>query len=101
MLVHFFFHHHHHHQIQLVTNGTAVVSKLTFQPTPDDDGTMLKCEGSNPRLTNSAKDDSMMMNVLCKYIYFMFYLYFLLLHIFILKPFIMYHGHFDCILYVD
>lgn len=33
---------------------------------PDDDGTILKCEGSNPRLPNSALEDSMVLNVMCK-----------------------------------
>lgn len=46
-------------------NG-RVISTLTFYPQPEDDGTMLKCEGSNPRLQNSAIEDSLMMNVICK-----------------------------------
>uniref|UniRef100_A0A336MVY2 CSON007912 protein n=1 Tax=Culicoides sonorensis TaxID=179676 RepID=A0A336MVY2_CULSO len=53
-------------KVHLSSNGSVVTSRLTFQPIPDDDGTLLKCEGSNPRLTNSAKEDSMTMNVLCK-----------------------------------
>ncbi|XP_043654042.1 uncharacterized protein LOC122620578 isoform X1 [Drosophila teissieri] len=44
-------------------NG-RVISTLTFYPQPEDDGTMLKCEGSNPRLQNSAIEDSLMMNVI-------------------------------------
>ncbi|XP_034660145.1 uncharacterized protein LOC117896173 [Drosophila subobscura] len=44
-------------------NG-RVISTLTFHPQPEDDGTMLKCEGSNPRLQNSAIEDSLMMNVI-------------------------------------
>lgn len=33
---------------------------------PDDDGTTLKCEGSNPRLPNSALEDSIVLTVMCK-----------------------------------
>lgn len=49
-------------------NGTVAVSTLTFRPMPADDGTMLKCEGSNPRLPNSALEDSVMLTVMCKLI---------------------------------
>lgn len=45
-----------------------MTSILIFQPQPDDDGTILKCEGSNPRLPNSALDDSQILSVMCKYI---------------------------------
>lgn len=34
---------------------------------PSDDGTKLKCEGSNPRLPNSALEDTLIMNVMCKF----------------------------------
>ncbi|XP_068157279.1 uncharacterized protein side-III [Drosophila tropicalis] len=44
-------------------NG-RVISTLSFYPQPEDDGTMLKCEGSNPRLQNSAIEDTLMMNVI-------------------------------------
>ncbi|XP_037810107.1 putative uncharacterized protein DDB_G0282133 isoform X2 [Lucilia sericata] len=44
-------------------NG-KVLSTLTFNPQPEDDGTLLKCEGSNPRLQNSALEDSLMLNVM-------------------------------------
>ncbi|ALC46414.1 CG34113 [Drosophila busckii] len=44
-------------------NG-RVLSTLSFYPQPEDDGTMLKCEGSNPRLQNSAIEDSLMLNVM-------------------------------------
>ncbi|XP_030369945.1 uncharacterized protein LOC115620710 [Scaptodrosophila lebanonensis] len=44
-------------------NG-RVISTLSFYPQPEDDGTMLKCEGSNPRLQNSAIEDSLMLNVM-------------------------------------
>ncbi|KAH8419175.1 hypothetical protein KR222_008061, partial [Zaprionus bogoriensis] len=44
-------------------NG-RVISTLSFYPQPEDDGTMLKCEGSNPRLQNSAIEDSLMLNVI-------------------------------------
>jgi len=57
------------HPTQLSTsqgNG-RVISTLTFYPQPEDDGTMLKCEGSNPRLQNSAIEDSLVMNVICKW----------------------------------
>ncbi|KAM7363048.1 sidestep III isoform 2-T2 [Cochliomyia hominivorax] len=44
-------------------NG-KVLSTLTFNPQPEDDGTLLKCEGSNPRLQNSALEDSLLLNVM-------------------------------------
>ncbi|XP_061400254.1 synaptogenesis protein syg-2-like, partial [Musca vetustissima] len=44
-------------------NG-KVISTLTFNPQPEDDGTLLKCEGSNPRLQNSALEDTLMLNVM-------------------------------------
>jgi hypothetical protein len=44
-----------------------VISTLTFVPLPADDNTKLKCEGSNPRLQNSALEDTLIMNVLCKF----------------------------------
>lgn len=43
-----------------------MISTLTFLPQPSDDNTKLKCEGSNPRLPNSALEDTLIMNVLCK-----------------------------------
>ncbi|KAG5671866.1 hypothetical protein PVAND_002037 [Polypedilum vanderplanki] len=46
------------------TNGSVVISTLTFLPMPSDDNTKLKCEGSNPRLPNSALEDTLIMNVL-------------------------------------
>ncbi|XP_070492638.1 uncharacterized protein side-III isoform X2 [Chironomus tepperi] len=46
------------------TNGSVVISTLTFLPVPSDDNTKLKCEGSNPRLPNSALEDTLIMNVL-------------------------------------
>lgn len=48
-------------------NGSVAVSTLTFRPIPDDDGTILKCEGSNPRLPNSALEDSIVLVVMCKW----------------------------------
>lgn len=53
-------------QITNTTNGSVVISTLTFLPVPSDDNTKLKCEGSNPRLPNSALEDTLIMNVLCK-----------------------------------
>lgn len=50
-------------------NGSVAISTLVFRPIPDDDGTILKCEGSNPRLPNSALEDSLVLVVMCKYIY--------------------------------
>lgn len=47
-------------------NGSVAISTLTFRPIPDDDGTILKCEGSNPRLPNSALEDSIVLVVMCK-----------------------------------
>lgn len=48
-------------------NGSVAISTLAFRPIPDDDGTILKCEGSNPRLPNSALEDSLVLVVMCKY----------------------------------
>lgn len=50
-------------------NGSVAISTLSFRPIPDDDGTILKCEGSNPRLPNSALEDSLILVVMCKYIW--------------------------------
>lgn len=55
-----------HFQIRTVNNSSIVTSVLSFQPSSEDDGTVLKCEGSNPRLQNSVLEDSVIMNVLCK-----------------------------------
>uniref|UniRef100_A0A182J5S9 Ig-like domain-containing protein n=1 Tax=Anopheles atroparvus TaxID=41427 RepID=A0A182J5S9_ANOAO len=51
-------------KIKTINNSSMVSSVLSFRPHPDDDGTILKCEGSNPRLQNSALEDSVIMNVL-------------------------------------
>ncbi|XP_070073581.1 uncharacterized protein side-III isoform X2 [Drosophila takahashii] len=51
-------------QLSTSQGNGRVISTLTFYPQPEDDGTMLKCEGSNPRLQNSAIEDSLMMNVI-------------------------------------
>ena len=56
-------------QMTQSTNGSTVTSTVVFRPSPDDDGKMLKCEGSNPRLPKSALEDSMVLNVMCKYTY--------------------------------
>ncbi|XP_054082024.1 uncharacterized protein LOC105220719 isoform X1 [Zeugodacus cucurbitae] len=45
------------------SNG-RVFSTLSFHPQPEDDGTLLKCAGSNPRLPISAMEDSLMLNVM-------------------------------------
>ncbi|XP_055382645.1 uncharacterized protein LOC129612864 isoform X2 [Condylostylus longicornis] len=51
-------------KIYSIQNGSIVTSILTFRPVPEDDGTILKCEGSNPRLPNSALEDSILLNVM-------------------------------------
>ncbi|XP_059610810.1 uncharacterized protein LOC132257796 [Phlebotomus argentipes] len=51
-------------KINQMTNSSVATSQLTFRPAPEDDGTILKCEGSNPRLPNSALEDSMVMNIM-------------------------------------
>ncbi|XP_055627743.1 uncharacterized protein LOC129769468 [Toxorhynchites rutilus septentrionalis] len=51
-------------KIRTVNNSSVVTSVLSFRPHPDDDGTILKCEGSNPRLQNSVLEDSVIMNVM-------------------------------------
>lgn len=53
-------------QIVQQQNGSVAISTLTFRPIPDDDGTILKCEGSNARLPNSALEDSMTLIIMCK-----------------------------------
>lgn len=53
-------------KIVQLANGSMAISTLTFRPIPDDDGTILKCEGSNPRLPNSALEDSLVLVVMCK-----------------------------------
>ncbi|XP_049303041.1 uncharacterized protein LOC105233944 isoform X1 [Bactrocera dorsalis] len=45
------------------SNG-RVFSTLSFHPQPEDDGTLLKCAGSNPRLPISALEDSISLNVI-------------------------------------
>ncbi|XP_062702021.1 uncharacterized protein LOC115257156 isoform X3 [Aedes albopictus] len=47
-----------------LTNNSVVTSVLTFRPKPEDDGTILKCEGSNPRLQSFVLEDSVIMNVM-------------------------------------
>ncbi|XP_055524377.1 uncharacterized protein LOC129718023 isoform X2 [Wyeomyia smithii] len=51
-------------KIRTVTNSSTSTSVLSFRPQPEDDGTILKCEGSNPRLQNSVLEDSIIMNVM-------------------------------------
>ncbi|XP_077301047.1 B-cell receptor CD22-like [Arctopsyche grandis] len=46
-----------------VTNETLVVSSLSFAPSPEDDGTRLRCQADNPRLPASPLDDSFTLNV--------------------------------------
>ncbi|XP_055848282.1 uncharacterized protein LOC129913564 isoform X2 [Episyrphus balteatus] len=50
--------------IQTTQNGRKVTSILSFNPMPEDDGTMLRCDGSNPRLPNSALEDTLPLNVI-------------------------------------
>ncbi|KAM8705272.1 hypothetical protein ACLKA7_009694 [Drosophila subpalustris] len=50
--------------LSTIQGNGRVISTLSFHPQPEDDGTMLKCEGSNPRLQNSAIEDSLMLNVM-------------------------------------
>lgn len=56
-----------HKKVLQHMNGSVTISTLAFRPIPDDDGTILKCEGSNPRLPNSALEDSLVLVVMCKY----------------------------------
>ncbi|KAL1501112.1 hypothetical protein ABEB36_006499 [Hypothenemus hampei] len=44
-------------------NDSLVMNSLTFTPVPEDDGSMLKCVGENPKLTSSGQEDSFMLNV--------------------------------------
>lgn len=43
-----------------------MTSTLLFQPLPEDDDTILRCEGKNPRLPSSVLNDTILLNVMCK-----------------------------------
>ncbi|XP_060522405.1 synaptogenesis protein syg-2-like isoform X2 [Cylas formicarius] len=45
------------------TNDTLVLHSVTFVPVPEDDGTILKCIGENPKLPDSSLEDSFRLNV--------------------------------------
>ncbi|PSN31475.1 hypothetical protein C0J52_27148 [Blattella germanica] len=44
-------------------NETMVMSTVTFSPSPDDDGHVLKCKGENPMISGSGLEDSLSLNV--------------------------------------
>lgn len=48
-------------------NETVVTSSVTFAPVPEDDNTMLKCQGDNPSLPGTGLEDSFLLNIVCKY----------------------------------
>lgn len=50
-------------------NETIVISSVTFAPVPEDDSTMLKCQGENPSLPGTAMEDSFALNIVCEYIF--------------------------------
>lgn len=47
-------------------NETAITSTLTFIPVPEDDSSVLKCVGENPKLAGVMLEDSFKLNVVCK-----------------------------------
>lgn len=53
-------------QIAFDGNETAVISSVTFAPVPEDDGTVLKCKGDNPKLPGVSQSDTITLNVVCK-----------------------------------
>jgi hypothetical protein len=53
-------------QFQHWQNETVVMSTVTFFPTPDDDGHVLKCKAENPKISGSGMEDSLNLNVVCK-----------------------------------
>ncbi|XP_049827680.1 neural cell adhesion molecule 1-like isoform X2 [Schistocerca gregaria] len=44
-------------------NETVVLSRLTFQPLPDDDGHVLRCHAENPRIPASGLEAQLHLNV--------------------------------------
>ncbi|XP_050293080.1 hemicentin-1 isoform X2 [Anthonomus grandis grandis] len=47
-----------------ISNGSAVVvNTVSFVPVPEDDGTLLKCIGENPKLPGMSQEDSFKLNV--------------------------------------
>ncbi|GLV36526.1 sidestep III [Carabus blaptoides fortunei] len=44
-------------------NETVVTSSVTFAPVPEDDNTMLKCQGDNPSLPGTGLEDSFLLNI--------------------------------------
>lgn len=49
------------------SNESAVSSKVTFSPTPEDDGHVLKCQAINPSIPAAPLEDFLTLNVVCKY----------------------------------
>lgn len=45
---------------------TVVTSSVTFAPVPEDDHTILKCVGDNPKLHKVELEDSFTLNVVCE-----------------------------------
>ncbi|ENN77488.1 hypothetical protein YQE_06015, partial [Dendroctonus ponderosae] len=48
------------------SNESLVLSSVSFAPVPEDDGTVLKCIGTNPKLLAYSQEDSFRLNVVCK-----------------------------------
>lgn len=58
-----------HYYLQFLEEGTnesLVLNSVTFAPVPEDDGTILKCIGENPKLPGMSQEDSFKLNVVCK-----------------------------------
>uniref|UniRef100_A0AAR5PEF8 Ig-like domain-containing protein n=1 Tax=Dendroctonus ponderosae TaxID=77166 RepID=A0AAR5PEF8_DENPD len=45
------------------SNESLVLSSVSFAPVPEDDGTVLKCIGTNPKLLAYSQEDSFRLNV--------------------------------------
>ena len=54
-------------QIEVISNETVLASTITFSPTPEDDNHLLKCQALNPKIPGSTLEDSITLNVVCKY----------------------------------
>lgn len=54
-------------QVTSHSNETWTVSTLVFNPSPTDNGAMVKCVAANPSLPTKTIDDHLQLNVVCEY----------------------------------
>lgn len=59
-------------QVTQSANETAIVSTLVFTPDPDDDGHTLRCIADNAYISGSAIDDVLTLDIVCKYMLFVY-----------------------------